>query len=229
MKKKKKSIIYKKNHVHRVNHIFIKKVLQGVFLCSIFFFIFSLLLTIKTVTYNEEPLIKTKQVLGATNLSTLLTDAEASTSADQFMPNFLLPTEASSSSSASSSALPLPTTPTPTIPLPENTIFNGNDFCLNVPVILYHHIEPLNLAQQEGHAQLAVDSSIFDEQMAYLAQKGYNTISAEQLISALLSHQQLPEKSIVVTLDDGYVDWYDYAFPVAKKYHVTLNLMIPAG
>jgi len=103
------------------------------------------------------------------------------------------------------------------------------EFCLNVPVILYHHVQPLEIADQLGHKVLTVDSTIFDEQMQYLVKNGYTALSAEDLANALLTYHQVPEKSIVITIDDGYDDNYTYAFLDAKKYHLIMNFMIPSG
>lgn len=101
-------------------------------------------------------------------------------------------------------------------------------FCLSVPVLLYHHIEPIEQAKTEGHSALTVDVNIFDSQMKYLKDKGYRSISAEDLVNAIVSHKSVG-KAAVVTLDDGYKDAYDFAYPVAKKYGIVLNLMIPTG
>lgn len=102
-------------------------------------------------------------------------------------------------------------------------------FCLRVPVLLYHHVQPEADAAAKGQTSLTVDSSVFDGQMAYLASKGYTTLTAEQLVNAILSHTTLPAKSVVVTLDDGYIDNYTYAFPILQKYHLIGNLMVPTG
>lgn len=102
-------------------------------------------------------------------------------------------------------------------------------FCLHVPVLLYHHIQPQSIAQEKGQTSLTVDNGIFDQQMGYLAGKGYHTISAEELVNALVTHSQLPANSIVITLDDGYLDNYVYAYPVLQKYRVIANLMVPTG
>jgi len=101
-------------------------------------------------------------------------------------------------------------------------------FCLNVPTLLYHHIEPIAQAQQEGHAWLTVDVATFDKQMAYLVSRSYSTISADTLAQALITHQKLP-KSVVLTFDDGYRDFYTNAYPIIRKYNLTANLMIPTG
>lgn len=103
------------------------------------------------------------------------------------------------------------------------------DFCLNVPVLLYHHIQPLAEAAQLGHSQLTVDSNYFDEQMAYLAASGYHSLSADELTDALIHHRVLPDKSILVTFDDGYDDNYTYAFQILKKHNIAGNFMIATG
>lgn len=102
-------------------------------------------------------------------------------------------------------------------------------FCLNVPILLYHHIQPESLAKTAGQTSLTVDNGIFDQQMVYLSSHGYTTITAKQLIEAIRSHSQLASKSILVTIDDGYKDAFTYAFPILQKYHITANFMIPTG
>lgn len=105
---------------------------------------------------------------------------------------------------------------------------SAGDFCVDVPVVLYHHVQPLQEAQLLGHAQLTVDSEIFEKQMQYLVDHEYNAISADDLVTALLNHEELPQKSIVITIDDGYIDNYSYAFMMAKKYHLIMNFMVPS-
>src|SRR5579883_1465171 len=102
-------------------------------------------------------------------------------------------------------------------------------FCLKVPVLLYHHIQPQTEAVAKGQTSLTVDNGIFDSQMAYLASHGYVSISAEQLVNAILTHGSVPAHAIVLTFDDGYLDNFVYAYPTLQKYHLTGNLMVPTG
>jgi peptidoglycan/xylan/chitin deacetylase (PgdA/CDA1 family) len=115
-------------------------------------------------------------------------------------------------------------TPTPT---PAQVIPAG--YCLKVPVIFYHHIQPMNLAVSEGHGGLTVDAEMFDSQMKYLNDRGYRSISAEELVNALRGKTGLSGNPVVVTIDDGYADNFTYAYQTAKKYRIILNLMIPTG
>ncbi len=110
-------------------------------------------------------------------------------------------------------------------PAPQN--YSG--YCLNVPVLVYHHIQPEATARQLGQTSLTVDNGIFAQQMAYLASNGYNAIWASDLVNALRNHTPLPPKSVVITMDDGYADNEIYALPVLEQYHLKANLMLASG
>lgn len=101
-------------------------------------------------------------------------------------------------------------------------------YCLYSPVLMYHHVQPWAIAQAHSQTSLTVDPTIFDQQMAYIATH-YTTISAQELVDALHNHTTLPPHSIVVTLDDGYEDVYQYAYPIFQKYHIIANVMVPTG
>jgi len=126
-------------------------------------------------------------------------------------------------------AIPPPTSiPTPTAtPTPTPVPLVG--YCLNVPVLMYHHIQPNAQAQSLGQKSLSVDNGQFDLQMGYLISSGYSFVSAQQLVDALMNHSGLPNKSIVVMADDGYGDFYTYAYPVLQKYRIVANLAVISG
>ena len=122
--------------------------------------------------------------------------------------------------------VPTPTaTPSPT--LTPTPVYTG--YCLNIPVLMYHHVAPQSVAITRGFSSLNVDNNLFDQQMGYIASHGFTTLFAEDLVNALHNHATLPAKSIVISLDDGYDDVYNYAFPIAKKYGVKLTVMVPTG
>jgi len=133
------------------------------------------------------------------------------------------------SPSEAPTSTPSPTvTPSPT-PVPISPTPKINDYCVHVPVLLYHHVQPQALAVEKKQTALSVDSDIFDKQMSYLVNAGYTSINSNQLMDAILQKSPLPAKSVVITLDDGYKDAYTYAFPIFKKYNLIGNIMIPSG
>ena len=129
--------------------------------------------------------------------------------------------EATPMASAAPSAYPSPS-PTAT---PRALV----GYCLNVPILLYHHVQPQDQAQAKGQKNISVDTNVFEGQMAYLKSSGYTTLTGDQLAHALADKQELPKKSIVLTFDDGYDDFYTNVYPVIQKYGLVANLMVSTG
>ncbi len=123
-------------------------------------------------------------------------------------------------------------TPTLTIsptasPTPAPAIPQG--YCLHVPVVYYHHVQPWMDAISHGQTSLTVDNGMFDSQMAYLTSRGYTSITAETLVNAIRTHTNVSANSIVITFDDGYEDNFTYAYPILQKYHLLGNIMVATG
>ena len=65
---------------------------------------------------------------------------------------------------------------------------------------------------------LCVSAEQFDSEMEWLHSEGYYTLNVDEYCDALLSGATLPEKSVMITFDDGYVDNYTAGWPILKKY-----------
>jgi len=126
---------------------------------------------------------------------------------------------------------PTPTiTPTPTPkPLTFTEINNLYGPCTYLPVLYYHHIQDMNLAQKDGHANLTVDTNIFRSQIQYLHDRGYTAIDPESLINFFDKNIPLPEKSVLITFDDGYDDFATDAIPVLRQFGYKSVVFIPTG
>jgi peptidoglycan/xylan/chitin deacetylase (PgdA/CDA1 family) len=81
-----------------------------------------------------------------------------------------------------------------------------------IPVLMYHSID-----YEKGN-ELRIPKEKFHDQMKYLKDSGFNPIDLDELYSHIALGSKLPEKPIVITLDDGYVDNYTNAFPVLKEF-----------
>lgn len=81
-----------------------------------------------------------------------------------------------------------------------------------VRVLMYHRVDKVN-----GYNQLVVTPEAFDQQMDYLANHGYETISLAQLLSARQTQNTLPLRPIIITFDDGFQDVYRNAFPALER------------
>lgn len=58
----------------------------------------------------------------------------------------------------------------------------------------------------------------FKRQMAYLHRFGYKVITLKDALEGLFGDGSLPEHAVVLTFDDGYQNFRDYAFPCLERY-----------
>ena len=59
----------------------------------------------------------------------------------------------------------------------------------------------------------AFDNSPFENDILTILNNGYTPISFSELISYVENGTSLPQKPIVITMDDGYLSNYEYVFP----------------
>ena len=95
-----------------------------------------------------------------------------------------------------------------------------------VPVLMYHEIAHAATTQ----SKLAVTPELFADQMAYLSDQGFTSLTAGGLAAILADGGRgLPERPVVVTFDDGYGDFYDQALPLLKQHGLTSTVFQTTG
>ena len=98
-----------------------------------------------------------------------------------------------------------------------------------VPILTYHYIGLNSNPKDTLRFGLSVTPDNFDAQMAYLKGKGYTTITLDDLKQIFDGATTPPVKSVVLTFDDGYVDFFVNAYPILKKYNFKATAFIPTG
>ena len=83
-----------------------------------------------------------------------------------------------------------------------------------VLVLEYHHVS--DDVEDEGWAY-TVPVADFKEQLDYLQAQGYTTISMQDFMRAKKGKQELPEKPVILTFDDGYEDNYIVLLPMLEE------------
>ena len=74
---------------------------------------------------------------------------------------------------------------------------------------------------------MTVRTSNFESQLQWLQQKGFRVISLRSLVDFLQGTGEAPpERSVVVTIDDGHRTVFSEALPVIQKYQVPATLFI---
>jgi peptidoglycan/xylan/chitin deacetylase (PgdA/CDA1 family)/nucleoid-associated protein YgaU len=89
-----------------------------------------------------------------------------------------------------------------------------------VPVLVYHNIS----AQEKG--KLSIASRTFDAQIRHLHDEGYQAITLADFRAFTAGRRQLPRKSVLLTFDDGYKSFVQYARPILKDYGFGATLFV---
>lgn len=94
-----------------------------------------------------------------------------------------------------------------------------------VPILTYHSISENLFGKVHPYHQINTPASIFAAQMKWLRQAGYRTIDLSELMNAFETSQDL-SKTVVLTFDDGYQDFYTEAFPLLKQCGFTATVFL---
>lgn len=98
------------------------------------------------------------------------------------------------------------------------SISDKNYVC--VPIIMYHEVKTIKTGKD------AITPYEFESDLKYLQQNNYTTITMTDLINHVYKGTPLPEKPIILSFDDGYLNNYVYVFPLLKKYNMKIVLSI---
>lgn len=98
------------------------------------------------------------------------------------------------------------------IPLTHpNPVGVYSDGYQTVPILCYHRFG-------NKRDKMVVTPETFASQMAYLRDNGYRVIPLASLLPFLRGEAPLPQRSVVITIDDGYQSSHDIAYPILKKF-----------
>jgi peptidoglycan/xylan/chitin deacetylase (PgdA/CDA1 family)/ubiquinone/menaquinone biosynthesis C-methylase UbiE len=84
-----------------------------------------------------------------------------------------------------------------------------------LPILMYHRVTA------EGAPELAryrVSPDAFDEQLRYLRESGYRSVSLEELREAMHHRRPLPGRRVLLTFDDAYEDFLEEAWPCLRRH-----------
>ena len=93
---------------------------------------------------------------------------------------------------------------------------------IDVPIIMYHSI----LKDPSRSNKYTVTPAVLEEDLKYIKDKGYTTVTIADLISYVYDDSPFPEKPIVLTFDDGHYNNYGYLFPLLEKYDMKAVISI---
>ena len=85
-------------------------------------------------------------------------------------------------------------------------------------VLMYHQVLDSNEIQGEEKTPWTISTEAFAEQMEYLNLNGFKTLTLAEVYDFLYNGKSLPQKSVLITFDDGYYSNIERAYPILQKY-----------
>lgn len=91
-----------------------------------------------------------------------------------------------------------------------------------IRILLYNHVGHYPAEAMED----GVRPESFAEQIDYLIKQDFRIVSLDQALFFMEGKEDLPEKSIAITIDGGYADAYSRALPILEKYNIKATFFI---
>ncbi len=116
-------------------------------------------------------------------------------------------------------ATPAPT-PEPKLKEPAGPPKITVDPHAEVVVLCYHRLEG------KAGGALSIEPALFEEQMKKIKDSGIPVIPMQDFLAWRRGEKNIPPKSIIITIDDGYVSGYEVGWPILKKYGYPFTMFV---
>jgi peptidoglycan/xylan/chitin deacetylase (PgdA/CDA1 family) len=94
-----------------------------------------------------------------------------------------------------------------------------------VPILMYHSISDNLFAKSHPYYQINTSPGVFARQMRWLRRNGYRTLNLGEMLAAMNANQNLA-RTVVITFDDGYQDFYTDGLAVMKQCGFTATIFL---
>jgi len=108
-------------------------------------------------------------------------------------------------------------------------IKNNNETDIKgIPILMYHHFFDPNIGESIPKNATSIQNwleiSTFEKQMRYLKENNYYFPAWDEIYEFVNSRLVLPDKSIVITIDDSMENVFRLAIPIIYKYNIKATL-----
>jgi len=89
-----------------------------------------------------------------------------------------------------------------------------------VIALCYHNVD------EKGSKALTLPIAEFEKEMEAIKANGFTVIPMQDFLAWRRGEKSIPNKSCIITIDDGWVSAYTNAWPILKKYNYPFTLFI---
>lgn len=95
-----------------------------------------------------------------------------------------------------------------------------------IPIIMYHYVEYVKDINDTIRKKLDISPNLFEGELKALNEANYKWYFARDIPEILSGKVITAPKSIVLTFDDGYEDFYTDVYPILKKYQAKATIYV---
>ena len=87
-------------------------------------------------------------------------------------------------------------------------------------IVIYHHVA------EDTPPSTTISPDDFRRHLEFLRDNDFNVMALDRMLESLRNRQDIPDKSVAITFDDGYVSIYEQAFPMLKSFGFPFTLFL---
>lgn len=91
-----------------------------------------------------------------------------------------------------------------------------------IAILTYHSLDL-------SGSVISVAPNVFTQQMACIAELGYRAIALREALAYREANGVWPDKSVVLTFDDGYLNFEEHALPVLTRCNFSATVFVVSG
>ncbi|MBD3360163.1 MAG: polysaccharide deacetylase family protein [Candidatus Buchananbacteria bacterium] len=98
-----------------------------------------------------------------------------------------------------------------------------------IPILNFHHIDKVPANVSKTTASYYIEPNDFEMIMQNLIAYNYQTVFLSEVIDLLEQGIKPPDNWLVLTFDDGNINYYTNAWPILQKYNLKSSIYIMTG
>lgn len=95
-------------------------------------------------------------------------------------------------------------------------------------ILTYHRVARLADTEYVDVRSVSATPQAFLGQMQHVA-RHYHAVSTPEVLEAIDKHRSLPRKAVLITFDDAYADFTEFAWPILKALQLPITMFVPTA
>ena len=90
----------------------------------------------------------------------------------------------------------------------------------SIIVLMYHRFD------EPKHQSTSISSELFEKHLQLIRENDFNVINLKDFLDILINKEKIPKKTLLITVDDAFRSFYDFGFPLLKKYGFPFGVFV---